>query len=73
MSKVGESNGEDEFKVPDVSNLKVSTEQNSTEQPKMKTIVFCIPGRQFKSRFLLSWSELLLQCLMKNYIQQEHK
>lgn len=29
---------------------------------KGKTIVFCIPGNKFSNKFLLAWSELLVQC-----------
>ena len=64
MSKV--ENSESDFKVPDVTNLKVS-ENQTVEEPKAKIILFCIPGREFKSRFLLSWSDLLLQCIMNGY------
>tara|TARA_B110000305_G_C19418903_1_gene629675 strand:- start:31 stop:765 length:735 start_codon:yes stop_codon:yes gene_type:complete len=62
-----------EFKVPDVTNLKVSNKP--AEQPKVKTIIFCIPGKVFNSRFLLSWSDLLLQCIINGYrpiLCQEH-
>jgi GT2 family glycosyltransferase len=27
-----------------------------------KTIVFCLPGREFSGKFLVCWSELLLKC-----------
>ena len=54
---------DDEFKVPDVSNLKVN---NSTEK-QPKTVLFCIPGEKFNTRFVLSWSDLILQCVMNNY------
>ena len=47
MSKVQDTK-EPEFKVPDVTNLKVS---EKTEQPKVKTILFCVPGKEFSSRF----------------------
>ena len=33
---------------------------------KPLTVVFCIPGRSFSKDFLVSWSELLLQCLRNN-------
>ena len=58
-----------EFKVPDVTNLKVTEQQTEqkTEQQKVKTILFCVPGKEFNSRFLLSWSDLLLQCIMNGY------
>lgn len=28
-----------------------------------KTVVFCLPGRQFTNNFLISWSELILWCV----------
>lgn len=34
------------------------------EQYRGKTVVFCIPGRQFTNNFLLSWSDLFVWCLM---------
>lgn len=57
-------NSEGDFKVPDVTNLKVSDE---TQENKVKTILFCVPGHEFGSRFLLTWSDLLLRCLANNY------
>ena len=30
------------------------------EPPKPPTIVFCLPGRNFSNKFLMSWSQLLL-------------
>ena len=46
-------------------NLKNNSLQNNDN--KQKVIIFCIPGKQFNSRFLLNWSELLLKCLLNNY------
>jgi hypothetical protein len=51
-----------EFKVPinpNMKNLNVSEEQ--------KVVIFCIPGKLFSNKFLLNWSELLLQCIMNGY------
>jgi hypothetical protein len=48
----------------DISSLQKS---NNEINEKQKVIVFCVPGRQFNSRFLLNWSELLLKCLVNNY------
>lgn len=63
-------NTESEFKVPDVRNLNVSENAQPSkvvEQKTLKTIVFCVPGNnKFNSRFLLMWSELLLQCFTNN-------
>lgn len=28
----------------------------------MKKVVFCVPGRQFSDRFLMSWSNMLINC-----------
>ena len=64
-TQVDTINNDSEFKVPDVTNLKVS--EQKTEQQKVKTILFCVPGKEFNSRFLLSWSDLLLQCIMNGY------
>lgn len=64
-SSVQTSTDGTEFKVPDVSKLKVS--ENKTVEQKVKTILFCVPGREFSSRFLLSWSDLILQCVINNY------
>jgi hypothetical protein len=33
---------------------------------KPKTIVFCLPGREFSNNFLRSWSEVLLWCVQNN-------
>lgn len=30
---------------------------------KGKTVIFCLPGRQFTNNFMTSWSELLLWCI----------
>jgi hypothetical protein len=35
--------------------------------PKMKTILFCLSGTEFKSRFLLNWSDILLKCIINNF------
>lgn len=42
-------------------------DEKMTEETKQKVVVFCIPGKSFTSRFLVGWSELLLQCLVNNY------
>ena len=63
MSKVNDT----EFKVPDVTKLKVSDKNESVTPPKQKVIVFCIPGKSFTNRFLILWSELLLQCILNGY------
>ena len=61
-------NGENsnEFKVPDVTNLQVN-DDNKTNENRQKTIIFCIPGKTFTNRFVVLWSELLLQCLLNGY------
>ena len=33
------------------------------EQYKGKTVIFCLPGKQFTNNFLMSWSELFAWCL----------
>lgn len=63
MSKVNDT----EFKVPDVTKLKVTDKNESVTPPKQKVIVFCIPGKSFTNRFLILWSELLLQCILNGY------
>lgn len=35
------------------------------EEYKGKTIIFCLPGRQFSNNFLLSWTNLFSWCLSK--------
>ena len=50
----------DTFDKPALPNQNTKTE-------KQKVIIFCVPGKQFNSRFLLNWSELLLKCLLNNY------
>jgi|TARA_B110000259_G_C14016571_1_gene401540 hypothetical protein len=48
---------------------------NIQETQPQKIIIFCISGDTFSSRFLLHWSELLLQCIINNYrpiLCQEH-
>ena len=57
---------DDEFKVPDVTNLQVN-DKNEPNENKQQTIVFCVPGKTFTNRFLVLWSELLLQCLLNGY------
>ncbi len=52
----------DEFKVPDVTKL-----QKPSEQPSQKVIIFCVPGKVFSGKFLINWSELVLQCLINGY------
>lgn len=32
-----------------------------------KTIMFCLYGKEFSSQFLISWSEIILQCILNNY------
>lgn len=39
------------------SNLQFSPESFSG-----KTVVFCLPGRSFSNKFMISWSTLLLEC-----------
>jgi len=64
MSKVQD----DEFKMPDVTNLKVADENNtSVNTNRQQVILFCIPGKTFSNRFVVLWSELLLQCLLNGY------
>ena len=52
----------DEFKVPDVTKL-----QPPSEQPPQKVIIFCVPGKVFSGKFLINWSEVVLQCLINGY------
>ena len=39
--------------------------KQTVNKEEQKIILFCVPGRQFNSKFLLCWSELLLKCLFK--------
>lgn len=68
MSKVQE----EVFKKPenpDISKMSLNEEStNSTQNNNdVKVILFCVPGKTFKSSFLLSWSDIILQCLTRNY------
>ena len=55
------SEGNDnEFKVPDVTNLQVNDEKNEPDENRQQTIIFCVPGKTFTNRFVVLWSELLL-------------
>jgi len=31
-----------------------------------KTVVFCLPGKEYTNNFLMSWSELLVWCMMQD-------
>lgn len=64
MSKV---NNDAEFNVPDLINLKVNDDKKEPDENRQQTIVFCVPGKTFTNRFLVLWSELLLQCLLNGY------
>lgn len=46
-----------------------------TTTPKQTTVVFCVPGDNFSSNFLQSWSELLSYCFSNNIrpILSSHK
>ena len=37
----------------------------ATESKKPLTVVFCLPGRSFERRFLLSWTTLFAACLQR--------
>lgn len=41
--------------------------KQTVNKEAQKIILFCVPGKQFNSKFLLCWSELLLKCLLNNY------
>lgn len=47
------------FKANDINMSAVT----NTEQYAGKTIVFCLPGKQFTNNFLMSWNDLFFWCL----------
>ena len=53
--------------IDDIDELKETIQPNNQDNINPKTIIFCIPGKKFNSKFLLNWSELLIKCLINNY------
>ena len=61
-----EQKNQDINNVDNVNDIDEIDEKPSTNTPQ-KTIIFCVPGKEFKSHFILNWTELLLKCVLNNY------
>jgi hypothetical protein len=46
--------------------LPPSVDNSELDTSRPKVVVFCVSGKSFTGRFLQQWSQLLLDCLIKN-------